>query len=132
MTLIERLKDFTSNKAISMHVPGHKNNTIGDLNDLLTFNFDMTEIKGLDNLNDPVEVLKDLNSFLSNKTTGYLARAMVNGTTNGILSAIFALSKECQSFDLYGEIHKSIFHALDLVSVSYEILTKEELFNYDY
>ena len=132
MTLIERLKDFTSNEAISMHVPGHKNNTIGDLNDLLTFNFDMTEIKGLDNLHDPVEVLKDLNSFLSNKAPGYLAQAMVNGTTNGIMSAIFALSKKCQTFVLYGDIHKSIFHALDLVSVSYEILTKEELFNYDY
>src|SRR5699024_5670011 len=36
------------------------------------------------------------------------------------------------TFVLYGDIHKSIFHALDLVSVSYEILTKEELFNYDY
>ena len=41
-----------------MHVPGHKNMTIGLLKNL-DFKMDMTEISGLDDLHHPEEIILD-------------------------------------------------------------------------
>ena len=115
-----------------MHVPGHKNNTIGHLSDHLNFDFDRTEISGLDNLHDAKEVLKELNDYLASKADGYHAQAMVNGTTNGILSSVFAFSEMNLSFVLLGNLHKSIYHALSLSKSTYINIEESELLNIDF
>ena len=67
MSLIKQLKGLHNEGIISMHVPGHKNNTIGKLSDIIRLEYDLTEIPGLDDLHDPSEILKELNDKLSLK-----------------------------------------------------------------
>ena len=70
MELYERITEKIDAESISMHVPGHKNNTIGQLSKL-DWSYDMTEIEGLDDLHDPVEVLSRLNVNIAEKYKGY-------------------------------------------------------------
>ena len=51
-----KLEELIDNKVISMHVPGHKNMTIGNLNQL-KINMDMTEITGLDDMHQPEDII---------------------------------------------------------------------------
>lgn len=73
-----------------MHVPGHKNGTIGDLS-MTQGPYDMTEITGFDNLHHAEEVLYE-SMMQFNKYPGYRGYFLVNGTTSGILAVIHALA----------------------------------------
>lgn len=128
MSLLNKLKRLHSEGVISMHVPGHKNNTIGNLSNIIKPEYDLTEIPGLDDLHDPTELLKELNASLSLKQEGYYAQAMVNGTTNGIISSIFALDETVHHFYIIGEAHKSVYHGLSLVNADYTVIPIEEVY----
>ncbi len=126
MRLINKLNELRSAPAISMHVPGHKNMTVGNL-DRLNWMDDMTEITGLDDLHSPEGVLLELNEFLSGKYPGYMAQAVVNGTTTGILSAIYALKDKVDQFVVIDDAHKSVYHGLDLTGASFQKKSSEEI-----
>ncbi len=126
MCLTDKLEQFKRDRAISMHVPGHKNMTIGNLSKLEWTN-DMTEIPGLDDLHSPEDVLLGLNDFLSEKWPCYHAQAVVNGTTAGILSAIYAVKDHVDNFLILGDAHKSIYHGLDLAGVRFEEVSPDDL-----
>lgn len=126
MGLVDKLNALKRDHAISMHVPGHKNMTIGNL-DQLEWSYDKTEITGLDDLHSPDGVLLELNNLLSKKEPGYNAQAMVNGTTTGILSAVHALKDDVEKFLIVGDAHKSVYHALDLAGVSFEKVNFDNL-----
>lgn len=112
MCLNKKIKKILKDDAISLHVPGHHNNTIGSLN-CLNIEMDMTEITGLDDLHQPEEVLSE-SMALMNRYSTYDSQYLVNGTTVGILSVIYAVK------DIPGDIliprnaHKSIYNALKL------------------
>ncbi|GAB3055277.1 hypothetical protein ACFOU0_01595 [Salinicoccus sesuvii] len=125
MQLYRKLTAMIDEESISMHVPGHKNNTIGYL-PRIDWRYDMTEIEGLDDLHEPNGVLERLNGELSKKYDGYTAQMMVNGTTNGLLAAIYAISKSHKRFIIAEGAHKSIYHALELAGVDYISVTIEE------
>lgn len=127
MSLIHKLTQLHNNQALSMHVPGHKNNTIGNLEKIISAEYDLTEIPGLDDLHDPADILQELNAMLSMKSEGYNAQAMVNGTTNGIISSIYALNEVVSHFYIIGDAHKSIFHGLSLVNASYDSISLDDL-----
>ena len=118
MHLVNKLNELRKDAAISMHVPGHKNMTIGNLG-RLDWTDDMTEISGLDDLHSPEGVLLELNEFLSAKYPGYHAQAVVNGTTTGILSAIYAVKDKVDKFLVIDDAHKSVYHGLDLTGASF-------------
>ncbi|WP_178138271.1 hypothetical protein [Lacicoccus alkaliphilus] len=128
--MTDKLKQLKQENAISMHVPGHKNMTIGSL-DQLEWTHDMTEITGLDDLHSPEGVLLKLNAFLSGKHPGYHAQAMVNGTTAGILSAIFAVRGEIGRFVVVGDAHKSVYHGLEIAGTPFVTVAFDELYNMD-
>lgn len=117
MGLIDKMNEFKVAQAVSMHVPGHKNKTIGNLNEI-ELSFDMTEIPGLDNLHSPTEVLKELNNKLSKKYEGYYAQALVNGSTTGILSGLHSLYTNDSTIYVVGEAHKAIYHAAELLGTT--------------
>lgn len=126
MRLIDRLKELDDKQVISMHVPGHKNMTIGYLKEI-DMKYDMTEIPGLDNLHNPEGILLELNHKLSGKYEGYSAQAVVNGSTTGILAGISAVSEHVNCFVITGDAHKSVYHALDLVNADYSVAAADEL-----
>lgn len=113
---------------ISMHVPGHKNNTIGYLS-MMDARFDMTEIHGLDNLHEPEGILKQINQNLSQKYSGYTAQMMVNGTTNGIISSIYAMDENTEKFIIIDRAHKSVYHGLQLTGANYIEASSSEFLN---
>lgn len=82
MDLHDALKKVS--QSISMHVPGHKNNTIGFLSDI-KIDYDLTEVPGLDNLHEPEDILKELNDTLGSVHNCY-AQLVVNGSTTGMLA----------------------------------------------
>lgn len=113
--LSDKLDNLLNEGAISLHVPGHKNMTIGNLDKHLSLNMDMTEITGLDDLHHPEEViLKSMKTI--NKHKDYTAHFLVNGTTSGILSVIQAFSTVNGKYIVARNSHKSVFHGLDLVN----------------
>ncbi|CAD2080891.1 lysine decarboxylase [Jeotgalicoccus coquinae] len=131
MSLISKLKGLHNDNSISMHVPGHKNNTIGELSDVIKADYDLTEIPGLDDLHDPVEILSELNTMLAQKAPGYHAQAMVNGTTNGIICSIHAIKERVSHFYIAGDAHKSVYHGVSLINSDYTVIRPEELYELD-
>ena len=130
MRLVNKLNELREETAISMHVPGHKNMTIGNLS-RLNWTDDMTEITGLDDLHSPEGILLELNEFLAGKSPGYHAQAVVNGTTTGILSAVYAVKDKVDKFLIIGDAHKSVYHGLDLADASFEKNSSEEVLKLD-
>lgn len=112
MDLHDALKNVSS--SISMHVPGHKNNTIGFLSDI-KIDYDLTEVPGLDNLHEPENILKELNDTLGSVHNCY-AQLVVNGSTTGMLASVHALNNQSNDFFYIGESHKSLYNALSLLN----------------
>lgn len=112
LPLVNQLKALHHTKPISLHVPGHKNMTIGNLNQL-DFTMDMTEITGLDDLHHPEDVLLESMETI-HKHPNYDAFYLVNGTTSGILSVIQSYKDETGRYGVVRNAHKSVFHAVDL------------------
>lgn len=118
--ITQKLNELIDHKAISLHVPGHKNMTIGQLNKL-KFEMDMTEITGLDDLHHPEEIiLESMHSI--KKHRDYEAYMLVNGTTSGILSVIQAFSSNEGNYLISRNVHKSVFHGIDLTQQNADIM----------
>lgn len=84
--ILNKLESLNQEEAISLHVPGHKNMTIGHLSQL-SMTMDKTEIPGLDDLHHPEEVILESMKQVE-KHSDYDGYFLVNGTTSGILSVI--------------------------------------------
>lgn len=110
--ILNKLKQFNQEEAISLHVPGHKNMTIGHLSQL-SITMDKTEIPGLDDLHHPEKVILESMKQVE-KHSDYDAYFLVNGTTSGILSVIQAFSLKKGDILMARNIHKSVLHALDI------------------
>lgn len=65
--LYNRLEEFIQNKPISFHVPGHKNGSLMDKHNLLknAWNFDVTELNGLDDLHSASGVILEAEKLLA-------------------------------------------------------------------
>ncbi|UDI79150.1 lysine decarboxylase [Staphylococcus taiwanensis] len=120
LPITEKLNQLNKQNAISLHVPGHKNMTIGHL-DHLKISMDMTEITGLDDLHHPEDIiLKSMENI--EKHPNYDAYFLVNGTTSGILAVVQAFSEIEGNYLISRNVHKSVFHGLDLVQQPADIL----------
>ncbi|WP_412519179.1 aminotransferase class I/II-fold pyridoxal phosphate-dependent enzyme [Staphylococcus simulans] len=118
--LNHQLKAFLKQQPISFHVPGHKNMTIGTLHEL-DLAMDITEITDFDDLHHPEGILKESMQTLD-KHPNYDGFYLVNGTTSGLLSVIQATSRTESPIVMSRNVHKSVFHGLDLAQKEAEIL----------
>lgn len=120
LPITTQLNKLIDNQAISLHVPGHKNMTIGHLKQLKK-TMDMTEITGLDDLHHPESIILDSMKMI-NKHPDYDAYFLVNGTTSGILAVIQAFSNRDGNYLLTRNVHKSVFHGIDLTRQSADLM----------
>lgn len=109
--LIKKLKE---NKALPMHMPGHKRNTeyftqFGEILDC-----DITEINGYDNLHSPQGILKESMEKAAKVFGAERSIYLVNGSTCGILASITALVGEGDKVLVDRASHKSVYNALEL------------------
>lgn len=103
-------------------MPGHKRNKKFGI---VGSEIDVTEITGLDDLHSPTLDLAELEKNIA-ETWGYKKSIIsVNGSTCGILSAIFAVCKSGDKIIIARNCHKSVYNAcfinkLDIVYIEPE------------
>ncbi len=119
MSIIDKLKEIQDEELISFHVPGHKN---GRLLGELPYGkeiglFDTTEIPGTDNLHAPEGCIFKTQQQIAEFYGAKESFLLVNGTTGGILSMIYAAFKPGDKVIIGRDAHKSIFTGMILAQV---------------
>lgn len=110
--LNKKIDEYLKNDYYPFHMPGSKRTDI--LRDDLPYQRDLTEIEGFDNLNDPGDILLDLNKKIAEIYGVKNAIISTNGSTCGILATIRALTYENNNILIQRSSHKAIYNAIEL------------------
>lgn len=124
-TLLETLREYDKSM-LPFHMPGHKRNTSlsgeeGYLS-VLRADCDITEIEGFDNLAAPSGILMELQQKTASLFHSEETKLLVNGSTVGILSAIFAAVQDGGEVLAARNCHQSVLHGLMLVNATVSYL----------
>lgn len=111
MNLHDKLKDIDT---YPFHMPGHKRN---DKFGILGSEIDITEIDGFDNLHSPSGVIKNTEDKLKSIYKSKGSFISVNGSSGGILAAIFAVCNEGDTVIVARNCHKSVYNACMLLKL---------------
>ncbi len=104
-----RLSDKLNNlDCYPLHMPGHKRNPKFGI---IGSDIDVTEINGLDDLHNPSDILLEVEQELQNIYKSNKSFLLVNGSTVGILSAIFSVCNEDDKIIIARNCHKSVYNA---------------------
>ena len=90
------------------HMPGHKRNKKFGITGS---EIDITEIDGFDNLHCPRGVIADIENDLKKIYKSKKSLISVNGSSMGIMSAIFAVCNRKDKIIVARNCHKSVFNA---------------------
>ncbi len=119
MPLLAALARHAGEGYISYHTPGHKqgagalpewHNLLGDM----VFQLDLTELPGLDNLQDPQGVIAEAQDRVAAYFGATETFFLVNGTTAGILAVMLAQSGPGKKVVLPRSSHQSVINGLIL------------------
>ena len=128
--LYEKLIEYSANGRYPFHMPGHKrngkffkcnNNEIGkncvdknyiNQNSIDPYDIDITEIDGFDNLHDAKGVIKEAQSHISDYLNTKESFFLVNGSTCGILSAIWSVCNIGDEIIVARNCHKAVYNAI--------------------
>ncbi len=89
-------------------MPGHKRNPKFGI---IGSDIDVTEINGLDDLHNPSDILLEVEQELQSIYKSNKSFLLVNGSTVGILSAIFSVCNEDDKIIIARNCHKSVYNA---------------------
>ena len=128
--LLERLTEYAGSDAYPFHMPGHKRREItdgipGGFPD--PYGIDITEIDGFDNLHHAEGILKDAMDEAAAIYGTDRSWYLVNGSTCGILSAVFATTENGGKILTARNCHKAVYHAIYLNRLEAEYLYPEEI-----
>lgn len=128
--LLERLTEYAGSDAYPFHMPGHKRREIpdgipGGFPD--PYGIDITEIDGFDNLHHAEGILKDAMETVAAIYGADRSWYLVNGSTCGILSAVFAVTENGGKILTARNCHKAVYHAIYLNRLKTEYLYPEEI-----
>lgn len=129
MTYIkDELCKLASSDMYPLHMPGHKRRLDCDIN---PYTYDITEIDGFDNLHNAEYLIKDamneVSDFFGTKKSWYL----VNGSTSGILCAIFASLNVGDTALIARNCHKSVYNAAEIRGLKTKYLYPDYIEEYD-
>lgn len=113
--LIEGIKKVDEESLISFHMPGHKNNKEifkKYLKNMNLIDMDLTEIPKVDNLHNSKGIIKESQKKLSKYYGSDKSYFLVNGSTCGILSMIYATTKKNDKILINRNAHKSVINAI--------------------
>ena len=128
--LLERLTEYAGSDAYPFHMPGHKRREIpdgipGGFPD--PYGIDITEIDGFDNLHHAEGILKDAMETAAAIYGADRSWYLVNGSTCGILSAVFVATENGGKILTARNCHKAVYHAICLNRLEAEYLYPEEI-----
>lgn len=112
VNLLEKIKKYSKQDIVPMHMPGHKRNT--SLTSDLPYSLDISEIDGFDNLHYSSGILAELASDCATLYGSEHAFPLVNGSTCGIHAAIRTATKPGDKVIVARNCHKSVYHAFEL------------------
>lgn len=96
-----------------LHMPGHKRETgFGQLKDAVKI--DITEIQGYDDLYDADGIIKEALNRVTRIYGSDQSYFLVNGSTVGILTAIFACTTDSGKVLVARNCHKSVYHGIEI------------------
>ena len=121
--LFEQLEKYRDSDYYPFHMPGHKRNAVGKCGGALeaAYGIDITEIDGFDNLHQPQGILRKAQQDAAKLYGAEETFFLVNGSTCGILGAIFAVTQRGDRLLVARNCHKSVYYAVYLqeLQVSY-------------
>lgn len=109
--LFEALKDYHSRNVIPFDVPGHKHGV--GLPELAGYvgkkvlEIDVNSMECLDNINNPIGVIKEAEELAARAYGAEKAFFLVNGTTSGVQAMIMAACRPGEKIILPRNAHKS-------------------------
>lgn len=120
----QKLERYGKSNVYPFHMPGHKRISLGFGDPYLS---DITEITGFDNLHDPTGDLKSLQEAWASFYGAKEAFVLVNGSTVGILSAIFSAIKSEDELLIARNSHRSVYHGAYLRNARLRYIYPENL-----
>ncbi len=116
--LYEALEEFRRRRVVPFDVPGHKrgrgNPELVNLLGEKCVGLDVNSMKPLDNLCNPVSVIREAEELAADAFGAAHAFFMVGGTTSSVQSMILSVCKSGQKIILPRNVHKSVINALIL------------------
>ncbi|BCB01898.1 aminotransferase class I/II-fold pyridoxal phosphate-dependent enzyme [Bacillus sp. KH172YL63] len=109
--LIEAIERHRSREPVSFHVPGHKN---GLLAGSQLYEYDLTELTGLDDLHDPGEAIAEAEELLRDVYGSLKSYFLVNGSTVGNMAALLASCSQGDVVFVQRNCHKSVLNGIRL------------------
>lgn len=115
MKLYEALENHAKEGFISFHMPGHKSKDIAYIPDI---NDDITELSGMDDLQNPKGIIKDSLTLASKLYSSKASFFSTNGSTAANMAAVNAVTDYKDSILICGRCHKSLFNIAKLKSLN--------------
>ena len=112
-TIYDRLREYSHSDYYGFHMPGHKRQ-MDLLGDTSPYSIDITEIDGFDDLHHADGILKDAQERAARIYHADETHFLINGSTVGILSAIFGVTQKGDTILVARNCHKSVYHAIDM------------------
>lgn len=109
--LYDALTEYGKADYVPLHMPGHKRKLMEFSN---PYSFDITEINGFDNLHNATGIIKDAEKYAATVCQSDETHFLVNGSSCGILSAIFSATKQNGELIMARNCHKAVYHAAEL------------------
>lgn len=129
--LFGKLKEYSESDFYPFHMPGHKRREIADFFKVPNpYSIDITEIDGFDNLHHAEGILKESMEQAAEIYGADKSYYLVNGSTCGILSAIFGCTKSGGKILVSRNCHKAAYHGMVLNRLEAEYLYPEYLDEY--
>lgn len=117
--LQERLSAYAASGALPMHMPGHKRNmTAAPFLAPLGGGMDITEIQGFDDLHRARGILREEMDRAAALWGARRTFFLVNGSSCGLLAAIYALGLGGGKAIVARNCHKSVYHGLELCALT--------------
>jgi arginine/lysine/ornithine decarboxylase len=115
--LWDALNLYVENNIVSFDVPGHKkkkNTAIGEALGEYIVKLDANSMKQLDNIANPINVIKESEILMAEAFKADYAFFLVNGTTHGVQSMIMSACNPGDKVIMPRNVHKSAIKALIL------------------
>lgn len=110
-TLYTKLMEYGQENVTAMHMPGHKRGGSCMVN---PYQIDITEIEGFDNLHNPTGIIKEEQDRLAKLYGADRAFILVNGSTCGNLSAMYAVLNRGDGVAVQRNAHKSVYNGIEI------------------
>ncbi len=108
--LYEKLREHSKSHVYPFHMPGHKMGRGMDFENI--WGMDITEIDGFDNLHHAEGIILDAQKKCAETFGAEKTYFLVNGSSCGLMAAVFACCKEKDKIIVARNCHKSVFSGL--------------------